>query len=463
MENSIQTSKQQPHNLEAEKAVIACCLMGEDSADVIVRARSAELKPDDFFKTAHELIFAAIYEMDESGIPAEAFNNIELLQILRKKGVEEEVGGVAAIFEIEDIVDTPMRASEYIKIVKEASTGRKAIRACRLAVEHLYEASDSPSLIAARLESQMQNISTASMKDTMREIKEVGEEYTAQLMKRLNGDEDMITASCQTHLGDLNAILPQRGFLPGNMIVLGARPAIGKTSLAMGFVDHCGVQEGGNVLVFTLEMTPPELFGRLACARASVDAKEIDDRILSGASQKALAKAIKELKDANIWIEESKSSDIHAMRAKARMIANKCRRKGEKLNLVVIDYLQLIPGSDARLPREQQIAEISRFTKIMAGEIDAPVVILSQLNRSSEKDNRPPRLSDLRESGSIEQDADIVFLLHPNSRGNTPDTELSGTAEVKLIHAKVRNGPVGDFLITFRKRFARYENWSDVQ
>ena len=205
-------------------------------------------------------------------------------------------------------------------------------------------------------------------------------------------------------------------------------------------------------------MTAADLAMRLICSRARVDQKRIRDRVASAQDQREIAQAVKELEPAPLWIDDASSSTILDLRAKARRIDTKNR-----LGLVVIDYLQLLRGADPRMPREQQIAEISRGIKGMAKELNVPVVVLSQLNRESERENRDPRLSDLRESGSIEQDADVVMILHrPKKQYDEAVQEGSMTGDVehiKLIIAKQRNGPIGEVDLTFMRRYTRYENF----
>jgi replicative DNA helicase len=253
------------------------------------------------------------------------------------------------------------------------------------------------------------------------------------------------------------------GFHPGQMIVLAARPSVGKTSFAMNFAEHAILPDGGRpatgVLVFSLEMTASQLAMRLICCRARADMRKIRDRIASKKDMQEIANTVKELKGQPLWIDDSATSTILDIRAKARRIDAKHR-----LGLIVIDYLQLIKGTDSRAPREQQIADISRGVKGMAKELNVPVVVLSQLNRESEKENRDPRLSDLRESGSIEQDADVVMLLHRPKKSDDDEAVDDGGAyneheHIKLIIAKQRNGPVGEIDLTFVRRHTRYENF----
>jgi len=206
-------------------------------------------------------------------------------------------------------------------------------------------------------------------------------------------------------------------------------------------------------------MTAADLAMRLICSRARVDMKRIRERVVSKKDSTDIAQAVKELQEAPLWIDDSSSSTILDLRAKARRVDTKHR-----LGLIIIDYLQLVRGTDPRVPREQQIAEISRGIKGMAKELGIPVVVLSQLNRESERENRDPRLSDLRESGSIEQDADVVMILHRHKKRDDDDGiqegGMPGDVElIKLIIAKQRNGPIGEVDLTFMRRYTRYENF----
>jgi replicative DNA helicase len=248
------------------------------------------------------------------------------------------------------------------------------------------------------------------------------------------------------------------GMHNGQMVVLAARPSMGKTSLGMNIVENIAMPlrgEGKGTLVFSLEMPADQLAMRMMCGRAKVSMRRVRDRMISREQQGDLARATKALKEAPIWVDDSSGLNILQLRAKARRIC-----KQQKINLIVIDYLQLISGTDARVPREQQISEISRGVKAMAKELDLPVLVLSQLNRASEKENRPPRISDLRESGSIEQDADVVFLLASKQNSDDNPTVPQASRERDLIIAKQRNGPTGSVPLTFIPDFTRFENYT---
>jgi replicative DNA helicase len=378
---------------------------------------------------------------------------------LRKSGTEEESGGIATIYHIQGRIETPAHANYYAKIVHEKYLLRRLIRTSREATEACYEQQEDISVFIDRIEEEIHNISSGRVVQMATPIDKSLDEAVADIHALLNGRDD--ADGVLSGFRDLDGMT--YGFHPGQMIVLAARPSVGKTSLAMNFAEHAILPNGGRassgVLVFSLEMTAAQLAMRLICSRARVDMKRIRDRVISKQESGEIATTVKELKGTPLWIDDAASSSILDIRAKARRIDAKHR-----LGLVVIDYLQLIRGTDSRAPREQQIADISRGVKGMAKELNVPVVVLSQLNRESEKENRDPRLSDLRESGSIEQDADVVLLLHrPKKRDDDEALDeggLPGEVEhIKLIIAKQRNGPVGEVDLTFVRRYTRYENF----
>lgn len=444
-----------PHNMEAEEGLLAACLL-DGGLEVMTSCIEMQIQPECFFKEAHALIFETLLELYELSEP---IDEIVLFDALQRKGIDEDVGGLAAIYHIQSRIETSAHAKFYAKIVHEKYLLRRLIRTSREATEACYQQQEDISVFIDRIESEIHNISSGRVTKTATPIRESLKHAVSDIHALLNNKQD--ASGVLSGFRDLDGMT--YGFHPGQMIVLAARPSVGKTSLAMNFAEHAIVPDGGReptgVLVFSLEMTASQLAMRLICSRARVDMKRIRDRVASSEDQRQITQAVKELEGTPLWIDDAADSTILDLRAKARRIDAKHR-----LGLIVIDYLQLVRGTDSRAPREQQIADISRGVKGLAKELDVPVVVLSQLNRESEKDNRDPRLSDLRESGSIEQDADVVFLL---SRARKRDDDesvseggLPGDIEhIKLIIAKQRNGPVGDVDLTFVRRYTRYENF----
>lgn len=445
----------QPHSVEAEEGLLAACLI-DGGREILTECIEAKIAPEFFFKTSHQEIYRALLSLYETGEPVD---EILLLEYLRKNGLEDEVGGISTIYAIQDRIETPAHARYFAKIVHEKYLLRRLIRTSREAIEACYEQQEDMSSFIEKIEQDIFEISRDRITDAAKPIRESLDEAVADIHALLNGRDD--ADGVLSGFRDLDGMT--YGFHPGQMIVLAARPSVGKTSLAMNFAEHAMIPDGGRksagVLVFSLEMTASQLAMRLICSRARVDMKRIRDRVISKQDSADIATTVKELKQAPLWIDDASSSTILDLRAKARRLHTK-----SPLGLVVVDYLQLIRGTDNRVQREQQIADISRGMKGMAKELNVPVVVLSQLNRESEKENRDPRLSDLRESGSIEQDADVVLLLHrPKKRDDDEAFEGGGmpgdSEHIKLIIAKQRNGPVGEVDLTFVRRYTRYENF----
>jgi replicative DNA helicase len=454
-ENSHDSVRVQPHSIESEEGLLAACLI-DGGREILTECIEAKIAAEFFYKTAHQEIYRALIALYETGDPVD---EILLLEYLRKHGLEDEVGGIGAIYAIQNRIETPAHARYFAKIVHEKYLLRRLIRTSREAIEACYEQQEDMSSFIEKIEQDIFEISRDRITDAAKPIKESLDKAVADINALLNGKDE--ADGVMSGFRDLDGMT--YGFHPGQMIVLAARPSVGKTSLAMNFAEHAILPDGrrkpSGVLVFSLEMTASQLAMRLICSRARVDMKRIRDRVVSKQDSADIAASVKELQSAPLWIDDGSSSTILDIRAKARRLHTK-----NKLGLVIVDYLQLIRGTDSRVQREQQIADISRGMKGMAKELDVPVVVLSQLNRESEKENRDPRLSDLRESGSIEQDADVVMLLsRPKKRDDDEgihDGGMPGDVEhIKLIIAKQRNGPVGDIDLTFVRRYTRYENF----
>lgn len=455
-EEALDEIRVQPHNVEAEEGLLAACLI-DGGREILTECIEAKLTPDYFFKTSHQELFRALLALYETGDP---IDEILLLDYLRKNGMEEEVGGIAAIYAIQNRIETPAHARFFTRIVHEKYLLRRLIRTSRETIEACYEQQEDMSSFIEKIEQDIFDISSGRVTEGATPIREAVDGAVSNIQALLSGKNDI--SGVLSGFRDLDGMT--YGFHAGQMIVLAARPSVGKTSLAMNFAEHAMLPAEGRtpsgVLVFSLEMTSEDLAMRLICCRSRVDMKRIRDRVASKGDMEDIVTTAKELKSSPLWIDDNASSTILDIRAKARRLHTK-----SALGLVVVDYLQLIRGADPRMPREQQIADISRGMKGMAKELGIPVVVLSQLNRESEKENRDPRISDLRESGSIEQDADVVLLLHrPKKRDDDDEGVQEGgmpAAEehIKLIIAKQRNGPIGEIDLTFVRRYTRYENF----
>jgi len=438
-----------PHNLDAEEGLLAACLL--EPGDVVTLCVDAKLKEEAFFKPAHQLLFRAIIELYEK---AAAIDEITVADVLGSRGELEVIGGPVEISRLASRIETTAHARHWLEIVRSKWFLRRLIRTSAHVIEQCHERQDRIDHFLDQVEKQIFELSQDRVTDSAQPIRQ-SVEAAAQLIQHLisrSGEMDGI----ETGFTDLDKMT--FGLHRQEMVVLAARPSMGKTSLAMNIAEAAVLPAGGRpghpTLVFSLEMSAEQLALRLLCCRARVNMKRIRDAMLSKEDHRALANAGNELKQAPLWIDDSGSLTILELRAKARRLHSR-----NPLGLVVVDYLQLLSASDPSMPREQAISEISRGMKALAKELAVPVLVLSQLNRAAEKDNRAPRLSDLRESGAIEQDADVVLLLAPRNEGNDAPQVAQAAPARDLIIAKQRNGPVGTVPLTFVPEYTRFENY----
>jgi replicative DNA helicase len=439
-----------PHSIEAEAGLLACCLM--DPADVLPRCVEAKVMGEAFYSPAHRLVFESLSELFAKRSEASL---VLVCEELRDRGQLEEIGGPLFVSDLANRIETTAHANHYLEIVREKHLLRRLIRTATSAVEKCYGyQQEGLAVFLEEIEQEIFKISEDRISDSAQPIS-VSVTSAVNLIRKLL-DRKGELSGVTTGFRDLDKLT--FGFHGQEMIVLAARPSMGKTSLAMNMAEAVILPKPGReavaTLVFSLEMSSEQLAMRLLCSRARVSAVRLRESFLNSEEQSRLAQAAKELSKAPLWIDDSGHQTILEIRAKARRIHTR-----QKLGLIVIDYLQLIAGTDNRVQREQQIAEISRGLKMLAKELNVPVIVLSQLNRESEKEKRQPKLSDLRESGSIEQDADVVLLL---ARPKDATDEFSvATDRADLIVAKQRNGPVGEVKLTFLREITRFENFTE--
>ena len=440
-----------PHSAEAEEHVIACCLL--DGSDTIARCLEARLNGEAFYSPANRLLFETMVEIYQKTPPV----SLEILaEELKTRRQLEAVGGFPYLMQVTSRIPTTAHAGYFIEKVREKHLLRELIKTATGAVEQCYSFSGGLEEFVDKVEQDLFKVTQDRVSDSAEEIKESIKEATAVIAKLMmkKGELTGVTSGFK----DLDAMT--FGFQKQEMIVVAARPSMGKTSFALNIAEAAALPKPGKgdpvpTLVFSLEMSSSQLALRMLCSRARVNLKLLRDGLVSrdGREVNALGQTAEEFKKAPILIDDSSNLTIMEMRAKSRRIYAR-----KKLGLIVVDYLQLVSGSDPRAPREQQVAEVSRGLKAMAKELDLPVIVLSQLNRSSEKENRTPRLSDLRESGSIEQDADVVLMLSRPKDSDERFQTAAGAAD--LIVAKQRNGPVGDLKLTFLQEITRFENFT---
>ena len=438
-----------PHSVEAEEQLLSACLL--DGGDVVARCLEGKIATASFYVPANRVIYEKLLQLYNDGKPIDLAVLAEELKTTRQL---DEIGGYAYLTRISGRIPTTAGASYFIEKVRELALLREIIRAATGAVEDCYGYSGGIQEFVDKVEQSMFKVTQERVGDGAKPMREPTKEAMIVINKMLMKKGELTGVS--TGYKDIDRYL--FGLQKSEMIVLAGRPSCGKTSLAMNFAEHAALPNRGKgvaTLVFSLEMSAAQLALRLLCSRSRVNMKLLRDGLLSknGEEQQELLRTADEFSKSPLFIDDSSSLSVMELRAKARRLHAR-----EPLGLIVVDYLQLLSPTDGTVPREQQVAEASRGLKALAKELEVPVLVLAQLNRSSEKENRAPRLSDLRESGSIEQDADVVLMLNRPKEENDKFQVASGTME--LFISKNRNGEVGDLKLTFLNAITRFENYT---
>lgn len=441
-----------PHSLEAEEYLLSCCLL--DGADVVSRCLEARIKPESFYDSKHGIVYERLLDLYNRQAPIDVSVVAEELKTARQL---DAIGGYAFLTQVSSRIPTTAQASYFIEKVREQALLREIIRSATGAVEDCYGFSGGIDEFVDQIETKIFSVTQNRVSESAKQMREPTREAMNVITKMMMKKGELTGIS--SGFKDLDTKL--WGFQKKDLIILAARPSMGKTSLALNFAEHAALPKQRDVapaavLIFSLEMGASQLAMRMLCSRAGVKMNLLRDGLLSknGDEQTRLVEVADEFSKAPIFIDDSSAISIMQLRAKARRVHSRT-----PLGFIIVDYLQLLSPTDPKVPREQQVAEASRGLKALAKELDVPVLVLSQLNRSSEKENRVPRLSDLRESGSIEQDADVVLMLaqtkEDRERG---EFQVAGDAS-ELIVAKHRNGPVGDLKLTFLRDTTRFENF----
>src|SRR5687767_7548732 len=434
-----------PHNLEAEKSVLGAILIQNEAFN-----HAAELiDAKDFFRTAHSRIFEKMIVLSERG---DAIDFITLKEELSKSGELDDVGGPAYIASLADGVPRSANVEYYARIVKEKATLRNLIYSANKILAEAYEGEQEPDILLDEAERQIFSIAEDRIRAGFVPLRDLVQSSFATIEK-LQQHKGAITG-VPTGFLDLDEMTS--GLQPSDLILVAARPSMGKTSFVLNIAQHIGTQTDMTVGFFSLEMSKEQLFMRMLTSEARIDAHRFRTGYLNEKDYGRLSHALGTLAEAKVFIDDTASIGVLEMRAKAR------RLKAEHgLHLVVIDYIQLMQGRGRFESRQAEIASISRSLKGLAKELHVPIVALSQLSRASEtRADHRPQLSDLRESGALEQDADVVMFIYRaeqyrDADGN-PNTEEQGTAEI--IIGKQRNGPIGTAKLAFIKEHTRFEN-----
>ena len=436
-----------PHSVEAEQGVLGSMLI---SPREIIAECVEKINEGYFYVPAHQTIYAVLVDLWNAG---QGIDLITFTQVLRDRNVLETVGGVAFVTSLFTFVPTAANVTYYLEIVRDKYILRQIIAACTESVRRSFEEQDEVNNLLDEVEQKIFLVGEDRFKGNILTMKD-------QVMEAIDAIEQLYErrggiTGIPTGFAELDRMT--NGLHESEMIVIAARPSMGKTALAMNITEHVAINAKLPVAVFSLEMSSQQLVQRLLCSRARVNLQKVRDGFLGERDFPSLTAAASKLAEAQIFIDDSAALSILELRAKAR------RLKAQKdIKLIVVDYLQLLRSTTRRAQdnRQLEISEISAGLKGLAKELRVPVIVIAQLNRQPEaRTGGRPRLSDLRESGSIEQDADVVGLLvRPEVYEEDEDARAERAGEAELIIAKQRNGPVGDIPLTFLKEFTRFED-----
>jgi replicative DNA helicase len=436
-----------PESNEAEAFLLGCCFI--DGTETVAKCLETGLMPEDFYDPRHETIFKKILDAFTRGLPVDV---AVIAEELKAAGELERAGGIPYLSQVGGCIPTTARAEYFVKRVGDLARLRAVIRVTQGITERALAAVEAVEEFVDQAEKEFFEVahraSGTSLKSASGPVR-----GALALVDKMIDTRGQLTGVASGFC-DLDRYT--WGFQRAEMIVLAARPSMGKTALALNFADAALLPKQGApsaVLIFSLEMSTEQLVVRMIASRARVNQRLLRDGHIKrdGDEHEAMRKAGAEIAGAPLYIDDSAGLTIMQLRAKARRAHTRHR-----LGLIIVDYLQLLTPTDSTVLREQQVSEASRGLKALAKELDVPVLVLSQLNRASEKENRPPRLADLRESGAIEQDADVVLMLARPKDAPEGSQVAADTAD--LIVAKNRNGPVGDLRLTFIRDITRFEN-----
>ena len=440
MAGEIALDKIPPQNLEAEMAVLGSMLLDEEAISVSCET----LNQDSFYKESHRKIFQAILDLYNSN---KAVDLITLTNELKKSGILDEIGGASYLTALANSVPTSANITHYANIVKEKGILRTLINNATKIVSFCYETEGNIDEVVDMAERSIFEVSDRKAEGSYLHLKDVVKD-SIEIIDRLYQKKAHVTG---IPTGFIDFDIKTAGLQSSDLIIIAGRPSMGKSAFALGIAEYAGVIEKIPTAIFSLEMSKEQLAQRMLCAHAKVDAHKVRTGFLATSDWPRLTAAAGKLSEAPIFIDDSPSISVMELRAKARRL-----KSHHDIQLIILDYLQLMRGSSNIENRQQEISEISRSLKALARELRVPLIAISQLSRAVEsRTDHRPQLSDLRESGAIEQDADLVVLILREEYYN-PSPDNQGIADV--IIAKQRNGPVGTMKLTFIKEYTRFEN-----
>ena len=428
-----------PQNIDAEMSVLGAMMYDK----TVIAEAGEELSPEDFYKEAHKIIFSTIMDLFMKDIPVD---EITLIEHLRSAGKLEAVGGISYIASLTSMLATTMNVDSYIKIVKDKAIRRRLIRSANEIIEESYTKQNEVDEVMDRAEKKIFDISENKVKSDFERVSSVLSRSIEQLEQVFNNKSDV--TGIETPFIDLNS--KTSGFQKGDMVLIAARPSMGKTTFALNLAQHAALRCGKSVVIFSLEMSKEQLVQKLLCAEANISMVSFRNGDLKDSDWDNIVRSAGPLGASKIFIDDTPGVTVMEMRSKCRRI-----KLEHGIDMILIDYLQLMSGSGSE-SRQQEVSEISRSIKALAKEMECPVIALSQLSRAPEQraDHRP-MLSDLRESGSIEQDADVVMFLYRDEYYNKESDEKN---IAECIIAKQRNGPTGTVKMMFLGEYSKFTN-----
>lgn len=446
MPGEIILDKVPPQNLEAEMAVLGSMLIDDGAIGVAIES----LESSSFYKDTHRKIFEAISQLYKVN---KAVDLITLTDELKTRGIFEQVGGASLLTALVNSVPTAANIGHYVSIVKEKSILRTLITNATRISSLCYESEGNIDEVVDSAEQMIFEVSDRKQQGSYSHLKEIIKD-SIETIDKLYQKKTHVTGIAT---GFVDFDIKTAGLQSSDLIVIAGRPSMGKSAFAIGIAEHAGAVEKIPLAIFSLEMSKEQLVQRMLCAHAKVDAHKVRTGYLEPSDWPRLTAAAGKLSEAPIFIDDTPAISVMELRAKARRL-----KMQQDIQLIILDYLQLMRGSASSAEsRQQEISDISRSLKALARELSIPIVAISQLSRAVEaRTDHRPQLSDLRESGAIEQDADVVVLILREEYYN-PTSDNQGLAEI--IIAKQRNGPVGSISLTFIKEYTRFESIARIE
>jgi replicative DNA helicase len=435
-----------PQNLEAEESVLGAMMVSESTIEPVLL--DVRLQAEDFYRDRHRTIYEAIIRLNENANPVDV---LTVCEALSQRGQLDEVGGRDVVASLAARVPAPGSARHYAQIVKQNSLMRRLDGAAKRIQQSVAERDGEPSELVEQAERLLFQVAHEERAVDFRELGEILHDEIDKLEALSKGTADV--TGTPSGFRDLDE--KTGGFQPGNLIVIAARPSMGKSTLVCDFAQNVAVKQNQPVALFSLEMSEMELAHRFIGSQSRISSDRLRKGKVSSNDWPKVVKACNQLESAPLWIDDSSDLGLLELRAKARRLqAQEKGRGSDGLGMVIVDYMQLMRSDDARANRVEQVSQFSRGLKILARELMVPVIGISQLSRAPEqRPDKRPILSDLRESGAIEQDADVVGFLYRDDYYNA-ESEDPGSAE--LILAKHRNGPVGTVRLVFLEHYPKF-------